>query len=66
MTAQDGVKSVLVSGMRSTVVMKEGKSLSEEKLTDAMGAKKLKLVSVKVVEQPVATIVYNMKVKGAT
>lgn len=60
------MKSVLVSGMRSTVVMKEGKSLSEEKLTDAMGAKKLKLVSVKVVEQPVATIVYNMKVKGAT
>ncbi len=66
MKKQEGVKSVLVSGMRSTVVMKEGTSLKEEELRDAMGALRLKLISVKVVDQPIPVVVYNMKVKGAT
>ena len=50
--------------MRATVVMDEGKSLNEEKVKGALGAKKLKFVSMEVVERPVPKAMFNLKAKG--
>ena len=65
MQAQEGVKAVHVSGLRSTVIMEDGKALDEAKLRDAMGSKRLKLVSLEVADQAKPKLVYGMKVKGA-
>lgn len=62
----DGVQNVLLSGMRATVVMEKGKKLDEPKVRDALGAKKLKFVSMAVVGRPSPKVMYNLKAKGVT
>jgi prolyl-tRNA editing enzyme YbaK/EbsC (Cys-tRNA(Pro) deacylase) len=52
--------------MRATVVMEEGKTLDEDKVRDALGAKRLKFVSLEVVDRPIPKAMYNMKAKGVT
>lgn len=39
--SQDGVKKILLSGYRATVVMEEGKALDEEKTKKAIAAQGL-------------------------
>ena len=66
MRQQGGVKNIVLSGMRATVVMEEGKTLDEDKVRDALGAKRLKFVSLEVVDRPIPKAMYNMKAKGVT
>ena len=66
MTIQDGVKKIVVSGMRSTIVMEEGKVLSEEKIRDALGERRLKFVSMELVARPAPKAIFFMKVAGVT
>ena len=66
MSTQAGVKTILLSGMRATVVMEEGKTLNEAKVREALGAQRLKFVSMSVVERPVPKAMYNMTAKGVT
>lgn len=63
---QEGVENIILSGMRATVVMKEGTDLDEAKVRDALGAKKLKFVSMKVVDRPAPKAMFNLKAKGVT
>lgn len=63
---QVGVKTIVVSGMRSTVVMKKGAQLNEEKVRDALGSRRLKFVSLEVVDRPQPKAIYHMTVKGVT
>lgn len=60
------MKKILVSGLRTSVVMEEGKALDEEKVKDALGAQKLKFVSMEVVERPLPKVIFNMEAKGIT
>ncbi len=46
--------------------MKEGTSLDEAKVRDALGAKKLKFVSMEVVDRPAPKAMFNLKAKGVT
>lgn len=64
MEKQDGVKKVILSGMRATVRMEDGKSLDKEKITDAFGAHRLKLVSMEVVERPAPVAIFHMQASG--
>ena len=66
MKKQDGVKNIILSGMRATVVMEEGKELEQKKVVDALGALRIKFVSMEVVDRPTPVAVFNMKAKGVT
>lgn len=66
MTSQEGVKNVILSGMRATVVMEEGQELSETKVKDALGSKSLKFVSMETVERPAPKVMFNTPAKGVT
>ena len=66
MTAQEGVKNMILSGMRATVVMEQGRSLDEAKVKEALGAKRLKFVSMEVVDRPIPKAMFNLKAKGVT
>ena len=66
MSAHDGVKNIILSGMRATVVMEEGKTLDEAKIKESLGAKKLKFVSMEVVDRRIPTVMFNLKAKGVT
>lgn len=66
MSAQEGVKKILLSGLRATVVMQKGKALDEAKVRDALGSKKLKFVSMEIVERAIPKAMFNMKAKGVT
>ena len=55
---------MLLSGMRTTLVMEEGKSLDEAAVKEAVEAKRLKFVSLEVVERPQPDFVYRIPAKG--
>ena len=66
MESQPGVKNIVLSGMRATVVMQDGKKLDEAKVKEAIVAKRLKFVSMEVANRPVPVAMFNMAAKGVT
>jgi hypothetical protein len=61
---QDGVKKILLSGLRATVVMEEGKELDKNKLSKALKGKGLGLASFSKEEAVIPEAAYVLKVTG--
>ena len=61
---QEGVKKILLSGLRATVVMEDGKVLDKEKTTKAIVAKGLGLVSFEQAEIIIPESAYVLAVTG--
>ncbi|WP_018970597.1 hypothetical protein [Rubritalea marina] len=55
-----------MSGLRTTVFMKDGEKLTEQGLKDAFSKGPVSFVSLEETEQAVAEAAYMLKVKGAT
>lgn len=55
-----------MSGLRTTVFMKDGAKLEESKLRDAFSKGPVKFVSLEETEQAAAAVAYMLQVKGAT
>ncbi len=65
-SSQQGVDTFKMSGLRTTVFMKDGARLEESKLVDAFSKGPVKFVSLEEVEQAVSEVSYMLMVKGAT
>ena len=61
---QIGVKKILLSGLRATVVMKDGKELDKAKTEQSLKLKSLKLVSFKKDEIVIPEAGYVLAVTG--
>ena len=61
---QDGVDKILLSGLRATVIMKEGKELDEGKTEQSLSRKSLTLVSFKKEEIIIPEAAYVLAVTG--
>lgn len=55
----------MMSGLRATVLMKDGKNLDKEKVTKAIAAKGLKVASYKNTEIETPALAYALKVSSA-
>ena len=64
MDKQKGIKTVVLSGMRATVVMEKGNALEKEAVGKALQQSGVKLVSMEVIDQAVATAACRMNAKG--
>ncbi|MGJ8724937.1 MAG: hypothetical protein ACSHYB_10310 [Roseibacillus sp.] len=66
MKSQEGVKTVILSGLRATVIMDDGAALDEAKVKAAIKGKKMEFVSMEKTQitRPVAA--YELVVSGAT
>ena len=62
--SQDGVKKILMSGYRATVVMEEGKSLDEAKTKAAIEGKNLSLASFSKAQAVIPEAGYVLAVTG--
>ena len=62
--SQEGIKKILLSGLRATVVMEDGKLLDKEKATKAIVAKGLGLVSFEQAEITIPESAYVLAVTG--
>ncbi|MGB0993937.1 MAG: hypothetical protein ACPG32_15895 [Akkermansiaceae bacterium] len=62
--SQDGVKNILLSGYRATVIMEDGKSLEKEALTKAVVAKGLQVKSFEKTSVVVPAEAYMLAVSG--
>lgn len=62
--SQDGVKKLLLSGYRATVVMEDGKSLDEEKTKKAIEGKGLTMESFAKTEKVAPEAGYVLAVTG--
>ena len=60
----EGVDSVVLSGLRATISMKDGVALSSDGLSKALKAKGLEFVSKSVVAEDEPTAVYVLNVAG--
>ena len=60
------MQTILLSGLRATVVMEEGKQLDEAKLKADIEAKRLSFVSLSEVTVPRPKAAYIVTVSGAT
>ncbi len=63
--SQKGVESYKMSGMRTTVVMKDGLKLDEAKLKEVFDKGPVTFVSLEEKEQAVPKAAYTLMVKGA-
>ena len=61
---QDGVDKILLSGLRATVIMKEGKELDKGKTEQSLNRKSLTLVSFNKDEIIVPEAAYVLAVTG--
>ncbi|MEJ6572285.1 MAG: hypothetical protein QNL01_10775 [Akkermansiaceae bacterium] len=61
---QEGVKKILFSGLRATVVMEDGKALDKEKTTKAIAAKGLGVASFELADITVPESAYALAVTG--
>ena len=61
---QDGVDKILLSGLRATVIMKEGKELDEGKTEQSLIRNSLTLVSFKKEEIIIPEAAYVLAVTG--
>ena len=64
MEEQEGIKTMLLGGLRTTLLMEEGKELDEAEVKKAVEAKRLKFISFEVIERPQPTVVYRIEAKG--
>lgn len=64
MKTQDGVKKILFSGYRATVVMDDGKELDSEKVKSAITSKSLTFEGFEKVTKPVPVEGYQLKASG--
>lgn len=62
--SQDGVKDVLLSGYRATVLMKDGMTLDKRKTKKAIVSKGLKMVSLEQSETEIPASAYQLKASG--
>lgn len=62
--AIDGVDSVILSGLRATVKLKEGATIDEKLVTEALEKKKLAFVSKSAVPDEAPKVVYVLSVSG--
>ncbi|MCP5535649.1 MAG: hypothetical protein H7A51_05360 [Akkermansiaceae bacterium] len=61
---QEGVKKILLSGLRATVLMEDGRELDKEKTTKALVAQGLGLASFEKQESAVPEAAYLLTVTG--
>ncbi|MDG1357611.1 MAG: hypothetical protein P8P36_05405 [Akkermansiaceae bacterium] len=61
---QSGVSKILLSGLRATVVMKDGQDLDKAKVEQSLNRKSLKLVSFKKDEIVIPEAGYVLAVTG--
>ncbi len=66
MNSQEGVKTVILSGLRATVIMKKGSSLDEAKVKAALEGEKMKFVSLAATNVIRPKAAYVLSVEGAT
>ena len=66
MNSQKGVKTVILSGLRATVIMDDGVALDEAKVKAAIEGKKMKFVSMEKTEISRPKVAYELAVSGAT
>ena len=64
LNTQDGIKKILLSGLRATVIMDEGKELDQEKSATAIKAKGLELKSFEKAETPIPAAAYQIAAAG--
>lgn len=61
---QEGIKRLLLGGLRTTVVMEEGKALDDAAVRKAVEAAQLTFVSLESVERPRPKAVYRIESEG--
>lgn len=66
MNSQAGVKTVILSGLRATVIMDEGAALNEAKVKAALKGKGMGFESMVKTEVVKPKVVYELAVSGAT
>ena len=66
MKKQEGVKTVILSGLRATVIMDDGAALEEDDVKAAIEGKKMKFVSMEKTEISRPKAAYELTVTGAT
>ena len=64
MQEQEGIKMMLLGGLRFTLVLEEGKELDEAEVKAAVESKRLGFVSLEVIERPQPTISYRIPARG--
>ncbi len=64
MQKQEGIKHLLLGGLRTTVVMEDGKALDEAAVRKAIEAAQLTFVSLESVERPRPEAVYRIESEG--
>ena len=64
MDEQEGIKTTLLGGLRFTLLMEEGKELDEAEVKKAIESKRLKFVSLEVIERPQPTVTYRIPARG--
>lgn len=63
---QEGVKSILLSGPRATVIMEEGTSLDEAKLKASIEAKRMTFISLETKTVPRPKAAYVLAAAGSS
>lgn len=61
---QEGIQKILMSGLRATVIMKDGKELDKEKTSKVLIEKGLPAKTFKKTETPIPAEVYQLAVAG--
>ena len=64
--SQEGVKTILLSGLRATVVMEDGQSLDESKVKSALQANRMELESLEVKDVNLPKAAYVLQASGIT
>ena len=64
MQEQEGIKTMLLGGLRTTLLLEDGKEFDEAEIKKAVESKRLKFVSLEVIERPQPTIVYRIPARG--
>lgn len=66
MKSQEGVKTVILSGLRATVIMDSDGALDEDKVKAALKGKGMGFVSMEKTEMTRPKVAYELVVSGAT
>ena len=64
--SQPGVKTILLSGLRATLVMEDGQSLDEAKVKAALQANRMEMESLDVKDVNVPRAAYVLQASGIT
>ena len=66
MNSQEGVKAVILSGLRATVIMNGDAALDEAKVKASLKGKGMTFVSMEKAEMTRPKVAYELAVSGAT